>query len=152
MLTPALTTCCVLTFRTLLFIHVPVMLTPALTTCCVLTFRTLLFILDLVCPPEKYVVVYYESMKRKLKIKPIYECRCNGRLQTKRFTRLPHTGLSWKKVRKSNFNFSIVSIWERILNKFAFRCLLRCSSYARCWKFTPISGPEMRLIKLEVIL
>jgi hypothetical protein len=24
-------------------------------------------------------------MKRKLKIKPIYECRCNGRLQTKRF-------------------------------------------------------------------
>jgi hypothetical protein len=22
-------------------------------------------------------VVYYESMKRKLKIKPIYECRCN---------------------------------------------------------------------------
>ena len=38
-------------------------------------------------------VVYYESMKRKLKIKPIYECRCNGRLQTKRFTRLTHTGL-----------------------------------------------------------
>ena len=38
-------------------------------------------------------VVYYESMKRKLKIKPIYECRCNGRLQTKRFTRLSHTGL-----------------------------------------------------------
>jgi hypothetical protein len=32
-------------------------------------------------------------MKRKLKIKPIYECRCNGRLQTKRFTRLTHTGL-----------------------------------------------------------
>jgi hypothetical protein len=30
-------------------------------------------------------------MKRKLKIKPIYECRCNGRLQTKRFTRLTHT-------------------------------------------------------------
>ncbi len=39
------------------------------------------------------MVVYYESMKRKLKIKPIYECRCNGRLQTKRFTRLAHTGL-----------------------------------------------------------
>jgi hypothetical protein len=32
-------------------------------------------------------------MKRKRKIKPIYECRCNGRLQTKRFTRLSHTGL-----------------------------------------------------------
>ena len=38
-------------------------------------------------------VVYYESMKRNLKIKPIYECQCNGRLQTKRFTRLSHTGL-----------------------------------------------------------
>jgi hypothetical protein len=32
-------------------------------------------------------------MKRKIKIKPIYECRCNGRLQTKRFTHLVHTGL-----------------------------------------------------------
>jgi hypothetical protein len=37
--------------------------------------------------------VYYESMKRKLKIKPIYECRCDGILQTKRFTCLLHTGL-----------------------------------------------------------
>jgi hypothetical protein len=36
--------------------------------------------------------VYYESMKRKLKIKPIYERRCDGRLQTKRFTRFTHTG------------------------------------------------------------
>jgi hypothetical protein len=35
--------------------------------------------------------VYYESMERKL-LKPIYECRCNGRLQTKRFTHLTHTG------------------------------------------------------------
>jgi hypothetical protein len=32
-------------------------------------------------------------MKRKMKIKPIYECRCDGRLQSKRFTRLSHTGL-----------------------------------------------------------
>jgi hypothetical protein len=32
-------------------------------------------------------------MKRKLKTKPIYECRCNERLQTRRFTRLAHTGL-----------------------------------------------------------
>ncbi len=42
--------------------------------------------------PEK-TVVYYESMKGNLKIKPIYECRCNGRLKTKRFTLLVHTGL-----------------------------------------------------------
>jgi hypothetical protein len=32
-------------------------------------------------------------MKGKLKIKPTYECRCNGRLKTKRFTLLAHTGL-----------------------------------------------------------
>jgi hypothetical protein len=39
--------------------------------------------------------VYYESIKRELKIKPIYECRCDDRLQTKtkRFTRLSCTGL-----------------------------------------------------------
>jgi hypothetical protein len=28
------------------------------------------------------LVVYYESINRELKIKPIYECRCDGRLQT----------------------------------------------------------------------
>ncbi len=39
------------------------------------------------------LVVYYESIKRELKTKPIYECRCDGRLQTKRFTRLSYTGL-----------------------------------------------------------
>jgi hypothetical protein len=40
-------------------------------------------------------VVYYESIKRELKIKPIYECLCDERLQTKtkRFTRLSYTGL-----------------------------------------------------------
>ena len=40
-------------------------------------------------------VVYYESIKRELKIKPIYECRCDKRLQTKtkKFTCLVYTGL-----------------------------------------------------------
>ena len=40
-------------------------------------------------------VVYYESIKRKLKIKCIYECRCYERLQTKtkEFTHLTYTGL-----------------------------------------------------------
>jgi hypothetical protein len=28
-------------------------------------------------------VVYYESMKRELKTRPIYECRCDERLKTK---------------------------------------------------------------------
>ena len=29
------------------------------------------------------VVVYYESMKRELKTRPIYECGCDERLKTK---------------------------------------------------------------------
>ena len=35
--------------------------------------------------------VYYESIKREPKIRGIYECRCDERLQTKtkKFTRLP---------------------------------------------------------------
>ena len=40
-------------------------------------------------------VVYYESIKREVKIRSIYECRCDERLQTKtkEFTRLGYTGL-----------------------------------------------------------
>ena len=39
------------------------------------------------------IVVYYESIKRDPKIRGIYECRCDERLQTKtkEFTRLPYT-------------------------------------------------------------
>ena len=29
------------------------------------------------------VIVYYESIKRELKTRPIYECRCDERLKTK---------------------------------------------------------------------
>ena len=32
---------------------------------------------------DKKLVVYYESIKRELKIRPIYECRCDERLKTK---------------------------------------------------------------------
>jgi hypothetical protein len=41
------------------------------------------------------VIVYYESIKRELKIRCIYECRCDERLQTKtkEFTLLVYTGL-----------------------------------------------------------
>jgi hypothetical protein len=41
------------------------------------------------------IVVYYESIKRELQIRCIYECRCDERLQTKtkEFTRLAYTGL-----------------------------------------------------------
>jgi hypothetical protein len=49
----------------------------------------------MVAPKEFIIIVYYESIKRELKIRGIYECRCDERLQTKtkRFTRLPYTGL-----------------------------------------------------------
>ncbi len=43
-------------------------------------------------------VVYYESIKGELKIKPIYECRCDESLKTKvqESTRLTYTGLVWE--------------------------------------------------------
>jgi hypothetical protein len=42
-------------------------------------------------------VVYCESMKGEVKIKPTYECRCDERLQTKtkRFTCLLHFFVHW---------------------------------------------------------
>ncbi len=38
---------------------------------------------------------YYESIHRDLKIRPIYECRCDGRPKTKseEFTQVTYTGL-----------------------------------------------------------
>ena len=44
--------------------------------------------------PSNYVV-YYESIKRELKTRPIYECRCDETLKTKaeESTRLVCTGL-----------------------------------------------------------
>jgi len=42
-----------------------------------------------------FVVVYYESINRDLKIKSIYECRCYERLQTK--TTFVSTGEDLKK-------------------------------------------------------
>ena len=44
---------------------------------------------------EVNYVVYYESIKRELKIRPIYECRCDERLKTKveESTHLTYTGL-----------------------------------------------------------
>ena len=39
--------------------------------------------------------VYYETIKREIKRRPIYDCRCDERLKTKaeRSTRLTYTGL-----------------------------------------------------------
>ncbi len=48
---------------------------------------------------NKSLFVYYESIKREPKIRGIYECRCDERLQTKskEFTRLAYTGLYAKE-------------------------------------------------------
>jgi hypothetical protein len=53
------------------------------------------FVLPVVLRVPGNLVVYYESIKRELKTKPIYECRCDERPQTKtkRCTRLSYTGL-----------------------------------------------------------
>jgi hypothetical protein len=42
-----------------------------------------------------FIGFYYESRKRELKTRPIYECRCDERLKTKneKSTRLTYTGL-----------------------------------------------------------
>jgi len=47
---------------------------------------------------EYWFLVYYESIKGELKIRPIYECRCDERLQTKakEFTRLTYTEKYWE--------------------------------------------------------
>ncbi len=44
---------------------------------------------------ERNFFVYYESIKRELKSRLIYECRCDERLKTKaeESTRLAYTGL-----------------------------------------------------------
>jgi hypothetical protein len=44
---------------------------------------------------ENLSIVYYESIKREVKTRPIYECRCDERLKTKaeESTRLAYTGL-----------------------------------------------------------
>jgi hypothetical protein len=44
---------------------------------------------------EQISIVYYESRKRELKTRPMYECRCDERLKTKseKSTRLEYIGL-----------------------------------------------------------
>ena len=50
-----------------------------------------------------YCVVYYETIKRELKIKPISECRCDERLKTKaeESTCLSDTGFIIKSIKRA---------------------------------------------------
>ncbi len=58
---------------------------------------------------ESFIVVYYETMKRELNKRLIYECRCGERLKAKaeRSTRLAYTvlrgGLEHLKIKTSIF-------------------------------------------------
>jgi hypothetical protein len=56
-----------------------------------------------------FLCFYDESMKREVKIRPMYECRFDERLKTKveEFTRLVHTGfLGWMEQPITLTNFS----------------------------------------------
>ena len=60
--------------------------------------------------------VYYESIKRDLQTKPVYECRCDERLKTKteRSTRLSYTvlcgGLEHLKIKTMLINERFASV------------------------------------------
>jgi hypothetical protein len=70
------------------------------------------------------VIVYYESIKREPKIRGIYECRCDERLQTKtkEFTRLPYTGLVLELENKEKDEVNKWFFYLKILVRFFF-CL-----------------------------
>ena len=72
----------------------------------------------------KSIVVYYESLKRELKTKPIYEFRCDERLQTKseEFTRLACTQRSFASYRFVYYYYE--SLKRALMTKtiYGYRC------------------------------
>jgi hypothetical protein len=76
--------------------------------------------------------VHYESIKREVKIKPVYECRCDERLQTKtkRFTCLSYTGLVVElehlKIKTRSTNENNVVYYESIKRELKIRCIYEC--------------------------
>jgi hypothetical protein len=94
-----------------------------------------------------YIVVYYESIKLELKIRCIYECRCDERLQTqtKEFTLLTYTGLVVEvyggtgtpkdrdEVNEREVSFRTYMLCEFIMNESIKRELkIRCIYECRC--------------------
>ncbi len=64
-------------------------------------------------PPGYFCLfVYYESIKRELKIKSIYECRCDERLQTKTRKLRASDTLGWPKTKEGANARSVISIWS----------------------------------------
>ncbi len=76
-------------------------------------------------------VVYYESIKRELKTRPIYECRCDERRKTKaeQSTRLEYTGLLGELERLKTFSLLFITItthtWRHPRFGFRFKLSVR---------------------------
>ena len=86
-------------------------------------------------------VVYYESIKRELQIKPTSECRCDERLQTKTkiFSRLSYTRLV--------VELEHLKIKTRLTNEKVYEC------EGWVWDLDTIGSPSrLRLIRKTVSL
>ncbi len=54
-----------------------------LSKCNICTYMYINILIDTHRDTDETFFVYYESMNRELKTRPIYECRCDERLETK---------------------------------------------------------------------
>jgi hypothetical protein len=68
------------------------------------------------------IVVYYESIKRELKTRPIYECRYDERLKTKaeESTRLVYTGLLVELEHLKIKTTLIVEMFASVMGEYVF--------------------------------
>jgi hypothetical protein len=66
--------------------------------------------------------VYYESGKRELMTRPVYECRCDERLQTKseKSTRLTYTGLLGELEHLKIKTRSINEMFASVMGEYVF--------------------------------
>jgi hypothetical protein len=67
-------------------------------------------------------VVYYESIKRELETRPIYECRCDERLKIKdeESTRLVYTGLLVELEHLKIKTTLIVEMFTSLMGEYVF--------------------------------
>ena len=68
------------------------------------------------------VCVYYESIKRELKTRPMYECRCDERLKTQpeKSTRLVYTGLLGELERLKIMTRLIDEMFASVMGEYVF--------------------------------
>jgi hypothetical protein len=108
------------------------------------TLRTLWWLIN---------IYIYESMKRKL-LKPTDECRCNGRLQTKRFTSLSHTfhthwvGRDW--VASINVYYESIKREPKIKGIYECRCDERLQTKTKKFTRLPYTGLVLELEHLKI--